>query len=229
MTPRFKLYYHPLASYCHKVLVALYEADIPFEPVLIDLGDPAQRAALRAVWPVGRFPVLVDARLGVTVPESTTIIEHLALHGGARALMPSDPDLALETRAQDRFFDLYIHDPMQRTIADLLRPEHARDPMAVEQARALVEIAYDLAEDRMQRRTFAAAEAFTLADCAAAPALFYAHLSHPMGEGRPHLRAYLRRLMARPSFARVLREAGPWFPSYPLQHRIDATYPGLRA
>ncbi|MEQ1507062.1 MAG: glutathione S-transferase family protein [Myxococcota bacterium] len=229
MTPRFDLYFHPLASYCHKVLVALYQAEIPFRPIEVDLGDPVQRAALAALWPIGKFPVLVDRLRGVTVPESTTILEHLALHGGAPALVPSDPDRALEVRAQDRFFDLYVHEPMQRIIADLLRPEGSRDPIGVAQARALTDAAYDLAEARMDGRTFAVGDGFTMADCAAAPALFYANLSHPLGPTRPNLTAYLARLMARPSFARVLREARPWFPYYPLRDRIPVAYPELGA
>jgi glutathione S-transferase len=225
--PRFKLYYHPLSSYCHKVLIALYEARIAFEPVFVDLGDPAQRAAFLAVWPIGKFPVLQDAERGVTVPESTSIIEHLALHAGADALLPGDPEVAFEVRAQDRFFDLYIHDPMQRIIADLLRPEGKRDALNVDRARALTETAYDLAEARMAGRAFAVAGTFSMADCAAAPALFYANLAHPIGAGRPHLTAYLGRLMARPSFARVLLEAGPYFRTYPLRDRVPGAYPGL--
>jgi glutathione S-transferase len=225
--PRFKLYYHPLASYCHKVLVALYEADIAFEPVLVDLGNPAERAAFLAVWPIGKFPVLIDQARGATVPESTSIIEHLALHAGAHDLIPTNAEAALAVRAQDRFYDLYIHEPMQRMIADIFRPEGHHDVLGVEQAHAATETAYDIAEERMRSRTFAAGETFTMADCAAAPALFYANLSHPMGDGRPHLAAYLRRLMTRPSFARVLSEARPWFPHYPLHDRIAATYPGV--
>ncbi len=227
--PRFKLYYHPLSSYCHKVLVALYEAEIHFEPVLVDLGNPAQRAAFVAVWPIGKFPVLVDEVRGDTVPESTSIIEHLAHHAGARDLIPTNPELALEVRGQDRFYDLYIHNPMQRIIADLFRPDGKHDPIGVEQERAVTETAYDLANARMEGRTFAAGDTPTMADCAAAPALFYANLAHPMGPGRPHLAAYLRRLMVWPSYARVLREARPWFPYYPLADRIPAAYPGLLA
>lgn len=222
---RFQLYHHPLASYCHKVLIALYETGIEVDGTLVDLGDAEQRAAFLRVWPIGKFPVLVDRTRGVTIPESTTILEHLVLHGGAQALLP--PDLAFEARAQDRFFDLYIHEPMQKIIADLFRPEGGHDPIGVEQARAVTETAYDLLDAHMNGRTFAAGDTFTIADCAAAPALFYAHLAHPMGDGRPHARAYLDRLLARPSVRRVLDEARPYFRFYPLQDRIAGTYPGL--
>jgi glutathione S-transferase len=210
------LYYHPLASFCWKALIALYENGTPFRPHLVDLGDAKAAAAFKAIWPIGKFPVLRDDARGQTVPESSVIIEYLAQHypGGSR-LIPADPDLALEARLADRVFDLYIHQPMQKIVTDRLRPEGAHDPHGVEMARAQLRTALDMTEAKMASRTWAAGEAFTLADCAAAPALFYADKVMPFGTTHPSTAAYLGRLMQRPSFARVLEEAKPYFAMFP--------------
>jgi len=205
------LWFHPLASYCHKVLIALYEAAIPFTPHRLDLADPAVRAELEALAPMSKMPVLVDGDR--VVAESSIIIEYLAMHHGAAALLPNDREAALEVRAQDRFFDLYVHDEMQAIVGDRLRPADTRDPHGVEQARAALRHAYAVVDARMSTRTWAAGEAFTMADCAAAPALFFANeverLEHP------HLVAYFDRLRARPSYARVLAEAQPFLHLFP--------------
>lgn len=209
------LHYHPFSSYCQKALVALYENATPFTPHLVDLGDPEARAALRALWPICRFPVLVDGDR--TVPESSCIIEHLALrHPGAVELIPADPEAALEVRLEDRFYDAYVHTPMQKIVGDALRPEGARDPHGVAEAEALLDLAYDMIEARMADRTWACGEAFTLADCAAAPALFYGDWARPIGPDRPRVAAYRERLCARPSFARAIDEARPWRKYFPL-------------
>jgi len=207
---------HPLASFCHKVLIALYENGTPFTPQVVDLGDPAQAAALRQLWPLGKFPVLRDERLDRTVAETSIIIEYLQLHyPGPAPMLPTDPDQALEARLWDRFYDLYVGEPMQKIVADRLRPEGQRDALGVAQARAALELAYSIIERQMASRTWAAGEAFGLADCAAAPSLFYANLLAPIGDTYPHARAYHARLMARPSFARVVQEAQPYFHLFP--------------
>jgi glutathione S-transferase len=207
---------HPLASFCHKVLIALYENGTPFTPQVVNLGDPAQAAALRQLWPLGKFPVLRDERLGRTVAETSIIIEYLQLHyPGPAPMLPPDPDQALEARLWDRFYDLYVGEPMQKIVADRLRPEGQRDALGVAQARDALELAYSIIERQMASRTWAAGETFGLADCAAAPSLFYANLLAPIGDAYPHARAYHARLMARPSFARVVQEAQPYFHLFP--------------
>jgi glutathione S-transferase len=212
------LHYHPFSSYCQKVLVALYENGTDFTPHLVDLGDPEARAALRALWPICRFPVLVDGDR--TVPESSCIIEHLALrHPGPIELIPTDPEAALEVRLEDRFYDAYVHTPMQKIVGDALRPDGARDPHGVAEAEALLDLAYDMIEARMADRTWACGDAFTLADCAAAPALFYGDWARPIGADRPRVAAYRERLCARPSFARAIDEARPWRKHFPLGAR----------
>jgi glutathione S-transferase len=207
------LYCHPLASFCHKALIALYERGVAFDPVTVDLGDPASRAAFAEVWPLLKFPVLVDPDRGATVAESTTVIEYLdAFHGGA--MVPRDPDRAWQARMWDRVFDQYLQVPMQKIVTDSLRPAGGHDPHGVAEARAALGEAYRFLAARLDPAPWALGEAFTLADCAAAPALFYAHTVAPLED--PGLTAYLARLMRRPSFARVLAEAEPYFPLFPL-------------
>ncbi len=209
------LYYHPLASFCHKVLIALYENDTPFEPVLVDLGDEASRAELLFLWPIGKFPVLSDEARDQTVPESSIIIEYLAQHyPGPSKLVPDDPELARETRLRDRFYDLYVHQPMQKIVTDRLRPREARDPLGVEEARRLLHTAYGMIEEGMQDSTWTMGKHFTMADCAAAPALHYASRVLPVAD-YPGLAAYLERLRQRPSYARVLAEAQPYEGMFP--------------
>jgi glutathione S-transferase len=210
------LHFHPLSSFCQKVLVALDENDTPFTPNVVDFGDEASRAAFLALWPVGRIPVLRDEAKDRTVPESTIIIEYLAQHfPGRTALVPADPDLARQTRMADRFFDLYVNVPMQNIVTDHLRPEGQHDPFGVAQARTLLETAYSLVDRELAAKTWAMGDAFTLADCAAAPALYYANRVLPLGGAHPATAAYLDRLLARPSFARALREAEPYQHLFP--------------
>jgi len=210
------LYFHPLASFCHKALIALYENDTPFEPHIVDLGDAAQRAAFLAMWPIGKFPVLRDDATAQIVPESSIIIEYLARHyPGAVKLLPADADLAREVRSRDRFYDLHVHDPMQKIVGDKLRPEGMHDPHGVEHAKERLRIAYGMIEADMPTKTWAMGDAFSMADCAAAPALFYADKVVPVADAHPHVAAYLHRLMQRPSYARVLAEAQPYFALFP--------------
>jgi glutathione S-transferase len=207
------LHAHPLSSYCHKALIALYELEAPFNLAFLNLGDEAERNAFLALWPVGKMPVLEDRSAGVVLPETSIIIEYLN-DRFCGSLIPKDKALALEVRLQDRFFDLYVHTPMGQITWDLLRPDGARDPYGVDLARGQLALAYDMIEKRMANRQWACGDQFTLADCAAAPALFYAEGRVPFGD-RPSLRAYLDRLKARPSYARTLNEAEPFLHMVP--------------
>lgn len=204
------LYHHPLASYCWKALFALHETGTSFTPHLVDLGDPAQRAALAELWPFAKFPVLHDTVSGQVIPESTILIEYL----GA-PLIPADPAIALETRLRDRFFDLHVHEPMQRIVADRLRPADQRDPLGVAQAHHTLAVAYAEANRFLHGRTWANGHALSLADCAAAPALWYANRVAPIPPEHTQLHAYLARLVARPSFARVLAGSQPYQHLFP--------------
>jgi glutathione S-transferase len=214
--PALTLHYHPLASFCHKVLIALYENETPFEPHIVDLGDANARAAFSALWPIAKMPVLVDARRGQTWAESSIIIEYLATHyPGRTALLPGDAGAALEARALDRFYDLYVSEPMSKIVTDMIRPEGQRDALGVEQARALLTTAYGMIERQMAGRRWALGDELSLADCAAAPALYYAHQVLPLGGEHSVALAYRERLMARPSFVRVLAEAEPYLALFP--------------
>jgi glutathione S-transferase len=211
-----KLYFHPLSSYCQKVLVALYENDTPFDPHIVDLGNETSRTEFLKVWPVGQFPVLRDDAKGRTVPESSIIIEYLGEHyPGRTPLVPADAELAWQTRLRDRFYDLHLHNHMQRIVGDRLRPAANKDPYGVEQARAKVKTAYGMIDQEMATKTWAMGDAFSMADCAAAPALFYANLVVPFGDTHQNVKAYFDRLMKRPSFARAVAEAKPYFEMFP--------------
>ena len=208
------LYYHPLSSYCWKALIAFYEAEVAFTPRVINFRDPADFAALKAVWPLARFPVLADEGRGANVPEATIIIEYLAQHyAGAAGLVPSDPDRALRTRLRDRLFDNYVHDPLQRVVAERMRPEDQHDPLGAQQSRDLIRKGYGLVAPDGE---WAMGDDFTLADCAAFPALFYADYAVSLAEW-PDLVAYLERLKTRPSIQRVLAEKEPFFHWFPLK------------
>ena len=206
------LHSHPFAAFCQKVMVALHENGTPFEERLVDLGDPAVREAFLKLSPFGKMPALEDgARV---VIETSIIIEYLDQHHpGPAPMLPAD--LALEVRFKDRFYDISVADPMQRIVADRLRPQCHEDPIGVESARGTLRTAYGLIEAEMGSRTWAAGEAFTMADCAAAPALFYADWVEPIGAERPNTAAYLARLCARPSFAAVIEGARPYRHLFP--------------
>lgn len=208
-----KLYAHPFSSYCQKVLIALYENDVPFEFRM--LGDEPANAELASLWPIKRFPVLVDGER--TVVEASIIIEHLGLyHPGPVKLVPEDPRVALKVRMMDRFFDNYVMTPMQKIVLDRLRPETDRDCHGVDEARRMLDTAYAWLDYTMAGREWAADDAFSMADCAAAPSLFYADWAHPISAEHANAHAYRKRLLARPSFARVVDEARPYRPFFPL-------------
>jgi glutathione S-transferase len=210
------LHYHPLSSYCWKVLIALYENGTEFTPGLVDLGDPNSRAAFAALWPVAKMPVLEEDAHDILIPETSIIIDYLDRHHrGAVRFVPEDPDLAREVRLWDRIYDLYLQGPMQKIVGDRLRPEGQHDPFGVAEARTLLATALGMVNAHMADRHWATGEDFTLADCAAAPALFYADKVMPLGARYPDALALLERLKVRPSFARVLDEAGPWFQYFP--------------
>jgi glutathione S-transferase len=210
------LHFHPLASFCWKALIALYENGTPFTPNMVNLGDEAERAALLKLWPIGKFPVLRDDARGQTVPESSIIIEYLdRFYPGRIRFIPGDADLAWHTRLSDQCYDLYVHLPMQKMVDDRMRPEAQKDPRGVEEARARIKLCYGLIEQDMGAKSWAMGEDFSMADCSASPALFYANKVVPFGDAHPNLTAYLDRLMARPAFARVLNEAEPYFKLFP--------------
>lgn len=212
-----KLYYHPFSSFCQKVLVALYENGAAFEREIVDLGDPEQSEALRRLWPLRKFPVLRDEERGLTIPESSVIVAYVERHHPGRAkLIPDDGDLALRVDALDRIFDNYVSMSVTKVVVDRIRPEGRRDPQGVEEARALIESAYGLLDSELPAGGWAAGEAFTLADCAAAPALFYSNIVVPFGR-HSNLAAYYQRLLERPSFARAVDEARPYRHLFPLE------------
>ena len=208
-----RLYAHPFSSYSQKALIALYENDTPFD--YRNLEDARANQELAVLWPMRRFPVLVDGDR--TVIEATCVIEYLDLHHpGPVKLVPADRDTALQVRMLDRFFDNYISTPQQKFVFDRLRPEAERDPRGVDDARAMLETAYAWLDRHMATREWAAGEAFSLADCGAAPFLFYADWTHPIDPGFAHVRAYRERLLARPSVKRAVDEARPYRSYFPL-------------
>lgn len=211
------LYYHPLSSYCHKVLVALYEQAIEFEKNIIDLTSEADRSVLQALWPPCKFPVIRDHARQRNLAESSVIIEYLDhFHAGQHPLIPADWDTALEVRLWDRFFDLHVQTPMQQIVADRLRGTHGD----LTRERAALMTTYGMLERQLAGRTWVASPDFSLADCAACPALFYASTLLPFPEDCRHLQAYFERLTRRPSFQRVIDEARPYFSLYPFAEAI---------
>jgi glutathione S-transferase len=210
-----KLYAHPFSSYCQKVLIALYENGTPFEWRQLSQENPHAIEELAALWPLRRFPVLVDK--GRTVTEASIIIEYLGLHHpGPAPMLPADARAALEVRSMDRFFDNYISTPQQRIVGDSLRPDGERDPRGVAEARAMLDTAYGWLDRVMAEREWAAGDRFSLVDCGAAPFLFYADWTHRIDTAFAHVIAYRKRLLARPSFARAVDEARPYRPLFPL-------------
>lgn len=214
------LYYHPLASYCHKVLIALYENDMAFEARIIDLGADNDRAELGALWPLCKFPVLRDHQRQLTMPESSIIIEYLDQFVTQHRMIPGDFNDALTVRLWDRIFDNHVHAPMQEIVLDHLRG--AKGDMGG--PRATIRTAYALIDQHMASLPWAAGQGFSMADCAAAPALFYAHTLAPFSEQHVNLRTYFDKLMDRPSVQRVLAEARPYFPMYPFHSAIPARF-----
>jgi glutathione S-transferase len=176
------------------------------------------------------MPVLRDDARDRTVAESTIIIEYLeAYYPGTTRFLPADAEHAWQTRMWDRFYDHYVQEPMQKIVTDRLRPAGKNDAYGVEQAKAQLHQAYAVIEQEMQAKAWMMGAAFTLADCAAAPALFYANTVAPFGETHGKLTAYLGRLMARPSFARALNEAQPYFRLFPMEQKPQIAGRGAMA
>jgi glutathione S-transferase len=210
------LLFHPLSSFCQKVVIGLYELDLPFTKRVVDLSNEAERAALLRLWPIGKFPVLRDEEGDRTVVESSIILEYLdELRPDGPRLVPRGAEPARECRFRDRFFDLHVNVPLGKIVTDKLRPEGRRDPFGVEQARAQLEVAYGVADEWLRAGPWAIGDDFTMADCAAAPALLYARELLPFDDRHAHLAAYFARLAERPSFARVLEEAKPYWSMFP--------------
>jgi glutathione S-transferase len=205
-----RLYYHPLSSFCQKALIALYETGTPFTPQLVDLRDEKDRGAFLKLWPIGKFPVMKDETHDRLVPESSIIIEYLAQHyPGKSTLIPADGDAARQTRLRDRFFDLYLNMPMQKIVGDRMRPADKKDPFGVDQAKQQIKTAVDLLEGEIGK-AWVMGDSFTMADSAAAPALFYANMVAPFMDTHRNVAAYFQRLTKRPSYARVQKEAEPY-------------------
>jgi glutathione S-transferase len=209
------LHYHPLSSYCHKVLIAVDILGVELEKRLLNLGDPAGREAFLALWPAGKMPLLVDR--GRPIPETSIIIEHLQLHHARSgyALIPKAGDAALAVRLWDRLFDLYVMTPMQAFTADLLKPESDRDPRSVAQAKENLLMAYGMVDRQLEGRTWICGDTFSMADCAAAPALFYAVTYVPFPSQHTRLSAYFERLVEHPSVAATIDQSRPYFRFYP--------------
>jgi glutathione S-transferase len=211
-----QLYFHPLSSFSQKVLIALYENDTPFEPHIVHFGDAASRKEFFELWPIGKIPVLNDTARDSFVPETSIIIEYLDQHyPGKTRFIPADTDIARQMRLRDRFFDTYINVPMQKIVTDRLRPPGQHDAFGVDEARRLLSTGLELIDRAMGSKEWAAGSAFSMADCAAGPALWYAHKVLPFADKHPQAFAYLNRLMERPSFARALREAEPYRSLFP--------------
>ncbi|MDX0554810.1 glutathione S-transferase family protein [Sinorhizobium medicae] len=210
-----ELYGHPFASFVWKPLIALYEHGIPFTFKMIDPDHPEKQVRIAALSPTGQFPALIDGDKEIT--QSNAVIEYLDLfHGHGMPMIPDDPRQALEARMMADVFDDYVHVQMQRIVGDALRSKEERDPRGVTDAHALMDRSYAWLELRLQGKQWAACGRFTIADCAAAPALFYGDWVHPMAERFPVLAAYRQRLLTRPSVARVVDEARPYRRFFPL-------------
>jgi glutathione S-transferase len=219
---RLVLHQHPFAAFCQKPLVALYELDLPFESRLV--ADDASRRALAALWPLAKMPVLLDETADLVLPESTTIIEYAdGLAAGGPTLVPGEPAAALQARLWDRFHDQYVAGPMQKIVGDALRPADRGDADGVAEARSSLETAYAILDAQLALTgAWTAGRTFTIADCAAAPALFYARAVHRWDEsGQANITRYYRELMHRPSVARVVDEARPYRELFPLPWPTD--------
>jgi len=206
------LYGHPISSYTWKVLAALYENDTAFEPITVDQDTYAD---FIAKWPMGKFPILLDSDRKRMITETSVIIEYLdAYYPGRTRFIPKDFDTALEARRWDRVYD-HLNTTMSKIVVDNIRPDGQRDPFGVEEAKRIIAGIYGVVETQLGDRDFIVGDDFTLADCAAAPALWYATRNAPLNGKFPRIAAYLERLKARPSFARAVKESEPLFHLYP--------------
>jgi glutathione S-transferase len=215
------LYYHPLSSFCHKVLIALYENNVAFERRIIDFGDAAGEAELQAIWPFNKFPVIREHARSRDVAESTVIIEYLDRYfAGEWPLIPTEWEAAFEVRFWDRVFDNYVQRPMQQIVGGRIKGDHAD----LTNEHATLKTAYAMIDRHMASRVWMSGEHFSMADCAAAPALFYASTVQPFPQDCKSLRDYFERLAARPSIQRVIEEAKPYFSLYPFADQIPERF-----
>lgn len=203
-----QLYFHPFASFCQKALIAFHEKQVSFEPHPVDLGDADSRAEFYALWPIGRFPFVRDTATGRRHGESSIIVEYVdGLSDTGPRLIPGEPEHALAVREWDRLLDNYVHIQMQKIVGDRLRAEGRRDPQGVEDARALIETAFGVIERALDGDAWLTGKEFTLADCAAAPPLFYVEKVIGFRNRYPKLSAYFGRLLDRPSVRQVIEDA----------------------
>ena len=219
------LYLHPLATFCHKVMIALEEAQLPYSAVVVDFADPASARLVSDHWAVGKIPLLHDAASGRYVAETTIILEYLAGRYPAMArLWPDQAETLLEARLWDRFFDLYVQQPLQKIVTDRIRPMGSNDPHGVAEARKNLHTAYGMIEEHMSGRVWAVGSEFSIADCAAFPGLFFAGIVEPFPGSATTLSAYFERLLARPSVTSVLAQAQPYFTMFPYRDAMPARF-----
>lgn len=219
------LYIHPLASFCHKVLIAFYENGTNFRAETVDLMDPGSAASHLARWPVGKIPVLYDSANNRIVPETSIIIEYVQRHyPGPLPMLPAEPEARLDARLWERFFDLYVSVPVQKIVTDRLRVKGGDDPVGVADARKTLETAYAMIDGQLAGKQWATGDTFTIADCAATPALFYASMVHPFPSSHEWLAAYFERLLTRPSVKRALAEATPYFSMFPYREAMPERF-----
>jgi len=219
------LHLHPLSSYCHKVLIGLYENGTPFTAKTVNLQDENERGTYVKLSPFGKIPALEDTARGKAVNESSTILEYVERHYPGRVtLFPRDTDAMITVRMWDRFLDQYLHQPMQRVVAENFRPDGAKDSFGVDEARKSIRRSYDHLEKCLANMPYAGGVEFSLADCAAAPALFYAQAAVPFADSHPNIARYFERLLVRPSYARTLEGAKPFLKYFPLADRLPARF-----
>jgi len=219
------LYLHPLASFCHKVLIAFYENGTDFRAETVDLMNPGSAAGHLGRWRVGKIPVLHDASNDRVVPETSIIIEYVQQHyPGPLPMLPTEPEARLDARLWERFFDLYVSVPMQKIVIDRLRPKGGEDPVGVAEARKTLDTAYAMIDGQLAGNEWAIGAAFTIADCSATPALFFTSMVHPFPPECEHLSAYFERLLSRPSVKRTLREALPHFANFPYREAMPERF-----
>lgn len=217
------LHGHPLSSFCHKVLIALYDTDTPFTFRHVNPADPAEATRMQRLTPMGQMPALEDDGRGIVLAETSVIIAWLARHyPAARRLLPEEPDAAMQAQVWDRFFDFNVNGAMQPIVNARLFMDPAAEPGVTAYAHACLDRAYAAADRHLAGRDWLAGD-FGLADCAATPGLFYAGILHPF-DTHKNLSAYFERLLARPSVARVLAEARPVLHLFPFLDRVPARF-----
>jgi glutathione S-transferase len=203
-----KLYYNPLSTYSQKVMIAFHEKGIAYQPEIVDLMSPEGRAAYEKVNPIGKVPFLKPSEDWM-VPESTSIIEYLedTFPDSPRLIPVAGGEAARQVRFMDRMADLYLNDP----VVELLFQKFGlrkQDEERAARSRKFIAISYEHFNRRLGTQTWICAENFSMADCAAIPALFYAQVVAPF-DSHPNVVAYWRRAQQRPSYVKVKAEFEP--------------------